>query len=60
MSLPCPDLLLIDGGAGQVGAVLPVLQELGFQRLLVIGVSKGPDRRAGPGKTAIAPTAAAR
>src|SRR5690606_29435445 len=27
---PCPDLLLIDGGAGQVNAVLPVLVELGF------------------------------
>ncbi len=44
---PCPDLLLIDGGAGQVNAVLPVLAELGFGSLLVIGVSKGPDRRAG-------------
>jgi excinuclease ABC subunit C len=47
---PCPDLLLIDGGAGQVGAVLPALQELGFHGLLVIGVSKGPDRRAGQEK----------
>jgi excinuclease ABC subunit C len=47
---PCPDLLLIDGGAGQVGAVLPALQELGFSELLVIGVSKGPDRRAGQEK----------
>jgi len=47
---PLPDLLLIDGGVGQVGAVLPVLHELGFQDLLVIGVSKGPDRRAGQEK----------
>jgi len=47
---PLPDLLLIDGGAGQVGAVLPALQELGFHDLLVIGVSKGPDRRAGQEK----------
>jgi excinuclease ABC subunit C len=47
---PLPDVLLIDGGAGQVGAVLPVLRELGFQDLLVIGVSKGPDRRAGQEK----------
>jgi excinuclease ABC subunit C len=47
---PCPDLLLIDGGAGQVGAVLPALRELGFQDLLVIGVSKGPDRRPGQEK----------
>jgi excinuclease ABC subunit C len=44
---PCPDLLLIDGGAGQVNTVLPVLAELGFADLLVLGVSKGPDRRAG-------------
>jgi len=44
---PLPDLLLIDGGAGQLGAVLPVLKELGFDGLPVMGVSKGPDRRAG-------------
>src|SRR5690606_25132896 len=31
----CPDLLLIDGGAGQVNAVLPVLRELGFASQLV-------------------------
>jgi len=47
---PLPDLLLIDGGVGQVGAVLPALLELGFNELLVIGVSKGPDRRAGQEK----------
>jgi excinuclease ABC subunit C len=44
---PVPDLLLIDGGLGQLNAVLPVLQELGFGDLPVVGVSKGPDRRAG-------------
>ncbi|MEO6186874.1 MAG: excinuclease ABC subunit UvrC [Steroidobacteraceae bacterium] len=44
---PCPDVLLIDGGRGQVNAVLPVLAELGFGSLLVVGVSKGPDRRVG-------------
>jgi excinuclease ABC subunit C len=44
---PCPDLLLIDGGAGQVAAVSPVLAGLGFASLPVVGVSKGPDRRAG-------------
>src|SRR5690606_28299524 len=44
---PLPDLLLIDGGAGQVNAVLPVLAELGFDSQLVVGVSKGPDRRPG-------------
>jgi excinuclease ABC subunit C len=44
---PAPDVLLIDGGAGQLGAVLPVLDELGFHGLCTIGVSKGADRRAG-------------
>lgn len=44
---PAPDLLLIDGGAGQVAAVLPVLSELGFADLPVVGVSKGEDRRPG-------------
>jgi len=47
---PCPDLLLIDGGAGQVNAVLPVLVELGFTSQLVVGVSKGLDRRVGQEK----------
>jgi excinuclease ABC subunit C len=44
---PRPDVLLIDGGRGQVNAVLPVLAELGFASQLVLGVSKGPDRRVG-------------
>jgi excinuclease ABC subunit C len=45
--VPAPDLLLIDGGRGQVNAVLPVLAGLGFGALPVIGVSKGPDRKPG-------------
>jgi excinuclease ABC subunit C len=44
---PRPDVLLIDGGRGQVNAVLPILAELGFASQLVVGVSKGPDRRVG-------------
>jgi excinuclease ABC subunit C len=44
---PTPDVLLIDGGAGQLHAVLPVLDELGFSALCVVGVSKGADRRVG-------------
>ncbi len=44
---PLPDVLFIDGGAGQLSAVGPVLDELGYVSLCVIGVSKGPDRRAG-------------
>ena len=44
---PLPDVLFIDGGAGQLAAVGPVLDELGFGSLCVVGVSKGADRRAG-------------
>jgi excinuclease ABC subunit C len=47
---PVPDVLLIDGGLGQLNAVLPVLDELGFAQLCVLGVSKGPDRKAGQEK----------
>ena len=42
-----PDLAVIDGGAGQLGAALSVLQELGLGDLPVIAVAKGPDRDAG-------------
>lgn len=41
-----PDLLLIDGGAGQVSAVAKVLEELGVE-LEIVGVAKGVDRDAG-------------
>ncbi len=42
-----PDLLLIDGGAGQISAVVGVLAELGVDDVAVIGVAKGIDRDAG-------------
>lgn len=42
-----PDLLLIDGGAGQLSAVNGVLAELGVEDVAVIGVAKGIDRDAG-------------
>jgi excinuclease ABC subunit C len=42
-----PDLLLIDGGQGQLSAVLAVLADLGIDDVPVAGVSKGPDRDAG-------------
>jgi excinuclease ABC subunit C len=42
-----PDLLLIDGGAGQVAAVHSALAELGITQLALVGVAKGPDRRPG-------------
>ena len=42
-----PDLVLIDGGKGQMSAVKGVLDELGVEDVPLIGVSKGPDRNAG-------------
>ncbi|WP_447734337.1 excinuclease ABC subunit UvrC [Rhodanobacter soli] len=42
-----PDILLIDGGSGQVGQALDVLKELGVGGIEVVGVAKGPGRRAG-------------
>jgi excinuclease ABC subunit C len=42
-----PDLLLIDGGAGQLAEVQAVLADLGLEDILAVGVAKGPDRDAG-------------
>jgi len=42
-----PDLVLIDGGAGQVAAACAALGELGIDEVAVIGVAKGVDRDAG-------------
>jgi excinuclease ABC subunit C len=42
-----PDLVLIDGGAGQVSAAMAVLAELGIDELALFGVAKGIDRDAG-------------
>jgi excinuclease ABC subunit C len=42
-----PDLVLIDGGAGQLKAVHEVMIELGVDDIPVVGVAKGPDRDAG-------------
>lgn len=42
-----PDLLLIDGGRGQLNVVLAVMRDLGIEDISVIGVAKGPDRNAG-------------
>jgi excinuclease ABC subunit C len=42
-----PDLLLIDGGKGQLSAVCEVLEDAGVHDVPVVGVAKGPDRNAG-------------
>jgi excinuclease ABC subunit C len=46
-SPPRPDLVLIDGGAGQLAAATEVMADLGVDDIVVIGVAKGPDRDAG-------------
>lgn len=42
-----PDLVLIDGGAGQLSAAREVMAELGLEDLPMVAVAKGPDRDAG-------------
>jgi len=42
-----PDLLLIDGGKGQLSAVCDILENAGVHDVPVVAVSKGPDRNAG-------------
>ncbi|HEV8330134.1 MAG TPA: excinuclease ABC subunit UvrC [Steroidobacteraceae bacterium] len=44
---PLPDLLLIDGGPGQLAEAVAVLKELEIDGLCVAGVAKGADRRPG-------------
>jgi excinuclease ABC subunit C len=56
-TVPRPDLVLIDGGQGQLDAATEVMADLGVDDIAVVGVAKGPDRDAGlerffiPGKT---------
>ena len=42
-----PDLILIDGGKGQVHAARTVLAELGLSAMEIVGVAKGPERKPG-------------
>jgi len=42
-----PDVLLIDGGKGQLAEAAKVLEQLGVSGITLIGVAKGADRRAG-------------
>lgn len=37
-----PDLVLVDGGRGQLNAVMEVLEELGIEDICVVGIAKGP------------------
>jgi excinuclease ABC subunit C len=42
-----PDLVIIDGGRGQLNAVKEIFQELGLTQVSLLAVAKGPDRDAG-------------
>ena len=42
-----PDLVLIDGGQGQLNVARGVLTELGIDGVAIVGIAKGPDRNAG-------------
>jgi excinuclease ABC subunit C len=42
-----PDLVLIDGGAGQLGMAVEVMAELGLSDIALVGVAKGVERKPG-------------
>ncbi|PHY17226.1 excinuclease ABC subunit C [Caulobacter sp. BP25] len=42
-----PDLVLVDGGKGQLDAAIEIMADLGVDDIAVVGVAKGPDRDAG-------------
>lgn len=42
-----PDIALIDGGPGQLSVAQAVLEDQGIEDVLLVGISKGPDRDAG-------------
>jgi len=42
-----PDLVIIDGGRGQLNTAREILAELGVDKVTLLGVAKGPDRDAG-------------
>lgn len=42
-----PDLVFIDGGKGQLGVAVEVMQEVGLDDILLVGIAKGEERRPG-------------
>ena len=45
--VPVPDVLFIDGGKGQIEQAQKAVSEVGLNNVMIVGVSKGPDRKAG-------------
>jgi excinuclease ABC subunit C len=45
--VPVPDLVLVDGGAGQLAQALAVVSELGVRGVTIVAIAKGPERDAG-------------
>jgi len=46
-TLPCPDLMLIDGGKGQLSVAVEAAAEFGLSDLKLLGVAKGESRKVG-------------
>jgi excinuclease ABC subunit C len=46
-AIPCPDIMLIDGGRGQLGVALQCAADAGLHELKLLGVAKGDSRRLG-------------
>jgi excinuclease ABC subunit C len=42
-----PDIILIDGGPGQLSVTMEVMTELGVDDVTIVAIAKGPDRNAG-------------
>jgi excinuclease ABC subunit C len=43
----CPDLIIVDGGKGQLSQAVQILENLGLQQVVLIGVAKGATRKSG-------------
>ena len=53
---PMPQILVIDGGKGQVSVAIKVLESLGITGIQIIGIAKGPSRKAGLEKLIVPPS----
>lgn len=42
-----PDLVFVDGGKGQLGVAIEVMQEVGLEDILLVGIAKGEERKPG-------------